>query len=126
MCSSPRSCIVLLVSGANGAPSGKETMFSTMAEVKRADQANDHHWFDRDTMRFFSSRVESDLICGEFFVSSERFDEDAPRLFTVRRVATKRGEIRTVGAFQEHATLGHALAAAAAEAAVAIAERTNA
>jgi hypothetical protein len=46
------------------------------------------HWFSKDTMRFFKSRVNDEVFCSKklvFFVSSEKkgFDDDS-RAFTVR------------------------------------------
>ena len=45
------------------------------------------HFFDADTMRFFNSRVLSDLFLVDdssgYFVTSERY-EDEPRTYTVR------------------------------------------
>ena len=46
------------------------------------------HFFDADTMRFFNSRVLSDLYrvndSEGYFVTSERFDYDTPRTYSVR------------------------------------------
>lgn len=46
------------------------------------------HFFDKETMRAFNSRILSDLYrVGDsegYFVTSERFDYDTPRTYTVR------------------------------------------
>lgn len=46
------------------------------------------HFFDADTLRFFNSRVLSDLYrvndSEGYFVTSERFDYDTPRTYSVR------------------------------------------
>lgn len=34
-------------------------MFKTMADVRAANKAIGHHYFERSTMRFFDSRVDS-------------------------------------------------------------------
>lgn len=77
--------------------------FKTMADVKRANRAAGGHWFSPDTLRFFRGRIESELMAGRYFVSSEQFDDGSPRLFTVREVDAD-GDISTVGDFQEHKT----------------------
>jgi len=66
-------------------------------------------WFNGDTMRFFNSVVESDLIGGKYFVTSEKFNEKQPRLFTVREASKNR--IRSIDGFQSHASLNSALGA---------------
>lgn len=55
-------------------------------------------------MRFFNSRIESGILKGRFFITSERFDENSPRLFTLREVKSN-GEVKTLGEFQEFSTI---------------------
>lgn len=46
------------------------------------------HFFDKETMRAFNSRILSDLYpvsdSEGYFVTSERFDYDTPRTYSVR------------------------------------------
>ena len=44
-----------------------------MAEVRRLHTAAGGHFFDRATMRFFNSRIESSLYQGGYFITSEQF-----------------------------------------------------
>lgn len=81
------------------------------------------HWFDRDTMRFFNSRLPADsspLIHGRYFISSEKRDgvyissgyvPGSPRAFTIREVLSD-GSIQTVGEFQGYSTRARAERAA--------------
>lgn len=85
--------------------------YLSMADVKRANKQIGNYWFSPDTMRFFNSRIESGLIRGRYFVTSEAYDEDAPRRYSIR-VAHDGGSIDTVGDFQGYQTLSEALAAA--------------
>ena len=69
------------------------------------------HFFDKDSMRFFDSRVcveAFDGPAGVFFVTSERFRgfgcPDGPRLYTVRRFDRKTGAVTTPGTFQAFKT----------------------
>ena len=91
---------------------GKDTV-ETMEDVKRRNVEAGQHFFDEETMRFFDSRIETELI-GQFFVTSECGPNDI-RAFTVRRPEDN-GSIATVGEFQGHATLFDAVHAIMEEA----------
>jgi hypothetical protein len=83
----------------------------TIADARRANLAAGQHWFSADAMRFFRSRVHGPIIGDGYFVTSEQFDDDAPRRYTVRRIDA-RGHVSTVGESQAHATLTAARTAA--------------
>jgi len=102
---------------------------STDDIIAIADHAGSH-FFSPDTMRFFSSRVLSDVWPVEsyataeghryFFVTSERHGDDAPRHYAVRilTLGSKRDnrpavDIMTVGGY--YATARAAKAAAESE-----------
>ncbi len=76
--------------------------FSSMAEVRKANKAAGFHWFERSTMRFFQCRIESRLLKGRYFISSEQ-GPSGERLFTLRQVEAD-GGVDTVGDFQAHRT----------------------
>jgi hypothetical protein len=85
---------------------------TTMEEIKSKNRDIGHHWFEADTMRFFRSRIPQTTVDGwNLFVTSEQFDEDSPRLYTIR-VANKDGSIDTMGDFQAFGTRAQAVAAA--------------
>lgn len=86
-------------------------IFSSMAEVRRRNQAAGLHWFSADSLRFFRSRVSRTLHGGRFFVSSEQNGYDGERLWSVRE-ALADGRVVTVGEFQGYAS--HAAATKAA------------
>lgn len=82
-------------------------------EIKRRNTAFGHHFFDADTMEFFGSKVLPTVYVGSdlsYFVTSEKHQDD-PRLYTVRSCDV-RGDVQTVGSFQEHTTASDALAVA--------------
>ena len=81
----------------------------TLDDVKRNNKEAGLFWFSPDSMRFFRCKIESELIGGKFFVSSEQFAEDAPRLYSIRKYDSKTHSIDTVGKFQEHETRQDAL-----------------
>lgn len=87
----------------------------SIAGIKRANRAAGLYWFEPDTIQFFNSRVMADVYPtpegDAYFVSSEQYDDDAPRLYTVRKFFKTSGRIDTVGEFQGYATADDARAA---------------
>lgn len=86
----------------------KHNTYETMDDVIAANRAINHHWFDRDTMRFFGTRIESRLIAGKRFITSEK-PPSGRRRYTIRE-AMPDGTIDTVGEFCQFATLRQAKA----------------
>ncbi len=67
------------------------------------------HWFDAGTMRFFNSAIEpvayrTDDGTKAYFVSSEQYDFESPRRYSVRVYDFETHDIDTVGEFQQFAT----------------------
>jgi hypothetical protein len=87
--------------------------FYSVDDIKRANRDHGHHFFDRDTLHFFRSRVHDVVYGGRYFVTSEQcpFPGDYPRLYSVRR-ANDDGSIDSVGEFQQYETRAQAHAAA--------------
>ena len=90
--------------------SNTERKLHTLDQVKRAAAMAGSHWFDRDSMRYFASRVSARVYPvrgGALFVSSEQFrglyEPSEQRRYTVRS-CTADGRIETVGEFQQYAT----------------------
>lgn len=77
----------------------------TMADVKRSNKEAGYHFFDRATMRFFDSRVESGLYRGKggvYFITSEQFHGSVctlPRKYTVRKFNTASADISTASEY---------------------------
>ena len=77
-------------------------------------RAHNGHFFDADTLRFFRSRILSQVFAGEsevYFVTSEQFrgtGYSSPRAFTVRAYNPETDSIRTVPPFNQ-LTRGKAL-----------------
>jgi len=87
-------------------------------EVKTRADKGSPHFFDSDTIKFFSSRIsEYCWRIGEniYFITSEadRYyikHSGSVRAWTVRFIDIK-GDINTLGKFQEHGSLNQARAA---------------
>jgi hypothetical protein len=58
--------------------------YNTISEIKEANKALGHFYFEPSTMRFFKSKVYPEIIHGNVFITSEKHKDDDPRLFSVR------------------------------------------
>lgn len=84
--------------------------YSSMSQIKSRNDDAGNHFFDRDTLRFFRSRVSDELYAGRMFVTSEQHTSsygNSPRLYTVR-AARDDGTICDVSGFQAFETLKQA------------------
>lgn len=81
-----------------------------MAAIRAANKESGQHWFSRATMRFFNCRIVSRRpIHFRFFITSEQYNSDARRLYTIRE-AMADGSIDTIGEFQGYSSRESALA----------------
>lgn len=78
-------------------------MFNTINDIKYANSEAGYHFFDADTLRFFNSRILGGVIGDGYFITSEKYDYNSPRLYTIRH-ANADGSISTVGEFQHYET----------------------
>jgi hypothetical protein len=72
--------------------------------MKELSKQNGSHFFDKSTMQFFNSQIQSGCNGKGFFITSERCDCNYPRLYTVRRMMSN-GDVETIGKFQEFKTI---------------------
>jgi len=66
--------------------------FKTMSEYRKHCKENGSHWFSRDTMKFFGSRIESHLKGGRWFIESQRsgFSPNSSRVYILRYIAQEK------------------------------------
>jgi NADPH-dependent ferric siderophore reductase len=89
--------------------------FHNVNEIKQLARDCGNHFFDPDTMRFFSSRVGSKVYGGQYFITSEQFVDNRgvadPRRYTIRKFTYDNGrfDIDTVGEFQQFDTHSQAV-----------------
>lgn len=76
------------------------------------DVIKDHkgHFFDEDTMSFWGSKIETDLIDGDMFVTSEDNYNRTEKLYSIRRYNWEDHTIDTIS-FQQFKTLDDAMEA---------------
>ena len=78
----------------------------TLSEAKAIYRTGKGHFFDRETFKYWGSRIESALYKNRCFVTSENNFDGSRRAYTVRRFSPDFLHVETVGEFQEHATNG--------------------
>jgi hypothetical protein len=88
----------------------------TIAAIKAVSKQAGKHFFDKETMKFWKSRVYDDLYhCPDgriLFITSEQYGE-LPRLYKVREFNTETARISTLGEFQGYQSKAAAMCAAA-------------
>ena len=80
----------------------------TMADIRRNNKEAGYYFFDKDSMRFWDSRIETGLYKDNTFITSEldyatKFD--AKRKYTIRRAVDGGIKIETIGEFLQFETL---------------------
>ena len=80
----------------------------TLTDIKNNNKKAGRHWFDKDTMRFFDSRIESKLYSDNTFITSEQQSYQHPREYTIRIALNSGVDIESVGEFQQFETLEQA------------------
>lgn len=70
-------------------------MYTSLQEIKDANRRAGYHWFDTCATGFFGSRYGSTIYGGRYFISSEPFAWEGPRVYTIRE-ALPDGSIDTV------------------------------
>jgi hypothetical protein len=70
-------------------------VYSTIEQVKRANNEAGSFFFSKDTMRFFASRVLPTIYKGRFFLTTEKACfNDPTRVYNVRE-AMPGGDVRS-------------------------------
>ena len=91
-------------------------MFVSMYDLRGAVAESGSHFFDRDTLRFFRSRIGNSIYGGRLFVTSEQAGDDSSRRYTIRMVRQYLDrpmlDVTTVGGFQYFRTYAEAHKAA--------------
>lgn len=67
------------------------------------------HFFDKETIRFWESKVESELFANRCFVTSENNFDDTARFYTVRRFSEDYTKVETIGEFNKIADYAEAI-----------------
>lgn len=88
------------------------TKYAGMQAVIDANKAAGKHFFDKDTMEFWGSKIESELFPNNCFVTSEDNFDRSKRLYTIRIFDRATGAIEEASEFQAYSTKEEAVAVA--------------
>jgi hypothetical protein len=106
-----KRCEITGGGGAHGTPGARIGIH----DIKECVSICKSHFFDKDTMRFFNSRVGETAYLdgrgGAFFTTSERGPNNV-RGYSVRHYDPERCGVETVGKFQSYKTAAQAQGAA--------------
>jgi len=80
--------------------------WKSIQDVIAANRQIGHHWFDGSTMRFFESTIETGILRGCYFITSET-GPSRQTLYSIR-VVRNNGAIGTIGNFNSHETVDDA------------------
>lgn len=90
--------------------------FVSVSALRKAVVESGSHFFDHDALRFFRSRIGSNIYGGRLIVTSEQAGDDRPRLYTLRMVRQYLDHsmlhMTTVGGFQRFSSYAAAHSAA--------------
>ena len=78
-------------------------MWTTIAEVKAANEKIGHCWFSDETIRHWNTSIHTDILYGRYFITSEDNYHRTQKLFSIREVGD-RGQVSTLE-FQQWQTL---------------------
>ena len=76
----------------------------TIRDIKRINKEKGFYFFSPESMGFFNSQVDDKVFHGSggiFFTTSEQFDTDSERKYTVRQFHPKTGNVNTNGEFNK-------------------------
>ena len=59
-------------------------MITTIAELRAKNEANGYYFFSKKTMKFFRSKIESKILKGKYFITSESNFDDTKRQYSIR------------------------------------------
>jgi NADH:ubiquinone oxidoreductase subunit len=81
-------------------------------DIIEANTQAGQHWFSQGALGFFHSRIGQTVYgaykdgkpLGQYFITSEKEDDDAPRRYTVRRYSPEDHTISNASWFMEYKT----------------------
>lgn len=83
----------------------------TIEQMQALNDRKGGHWFAKDTMRYFGTRILHGTNVRNHFITSENNHDNTERRYTIRKFNTETYNVETVGEFLEYATRGQAVSA---------------
>lgn len=76
----------VILNGAGSDKVEKKLLFSSISAVRKKNKESGYNFFDRKTMKFWDSKIESTLYKGCLFITSEKKGpSDETRHFAIRQ-----------------------------------------
>ena len=82
-------------------------MYNSISEIKIKNKEINQRWFSPQTMKFFNSKIETGVLKGKYFITSERREKYFPKKYSIRK-AEENGSIDTIGEFQQFSSIEEA------------------
>ena len=83
----------------------------TVADAKRIYEKGGGHFFDKETLIWWKSKVMPDLYGDKYFITSEPDYDGKDRRFTIREFTKGYKSVETVGEFRQYGTIAEAKSA---------------
>lgn len=87
-------------------------MYNNLDEVAAANAANGLHWFEESSMAFFDTVLETELIDGQWFITTEKHPDVSRTIGWRRRASVRKvlpgGAVKTEGDFGRFEDVGDA------------------
>ena len=81
----------------------------TITGMKELNKEAGQHWFDKDTMRFFDSKIEAGPNKKDIFITSETIGtRTCQRGYSLRQFDRETGKVETIGEMNDYSTLKEA------------------
>lgn len=81
----------------------------TINQMIKINKKHGYNFFDKKTMEFWNSKIETEVFENNTFVTSENNYDRTKILYTARLFNPISGRIKTIGEFQQFETLEEAI-----------------
>ena len=83
----------------------------TIEQMQALNERKGGHWFSKDTMRYFGTRILYGTNVRNHLITKENNHDNTERRYTIRKFDTETYNVETVGEFLEYPTRGQAVSA---------------
>jgi hypothetical protein len=80
----------------------------TFAQMEKANKTINHHWFDKGAINFFNTVFETSPNRFNLFITSERYNENQPKKYSLRWFNQNNSKVYTLGNIQQFETIDQA------------------
>lgn len=80
----------------------------TISEMKELNKQKGGHWFDKGSMNFFNTQIETQPNKENIFITSDRMNYDDPKKYSLRWFNSETHDVVTLGDFNSYQSLDSA------------------